>query len=88
MNQLADRGVVEALETSWSCAFEPQHRKPLRWKLAKVKGSINSILSEFIYVFPKWDFLPGDPWIANLWNVKKYVSRKWKISESLKDPLT
>lgn len=31
----------------------------------KVKGIINSVISDFRYIFPKWDFLPGDPRIAN-----------------------
>lgn len=68
-SELIERGIVEAM--GGRLCFKPQRPKSMSWKLVKVKGIINSILSEFISIFPKWDFLPGDPRVANPWGFEK-----------------
>lgn len=68
-SELIERGIVEAMGRR--LCFKPQHPKSMRWKLEKVKGIINSVLSEFICIFPKWDFLLGDPRVTNPWGAEK-----------------
>lgn len=45
--------------------------KSMRQKLVKVKDIINSVISQFRYILPKWDFLPEDPKVAHPWEFKK-----------------
>lgn len=50
----------------------------------KAKAVISSVLSEFSCIFPKWDFLPGGPRIADPWEFEEV--HEWEIGNTWKSP--